>query len=53
MLGAKPRDNHYLPLESKSILCSGMSCDVYIEIFNKLMSARPYEVIQLVFEKDS
>jgi len=37
-----PLDDHCLPLEYKPTLTFNMSCDEYIEIFNKLMSARSY-----------
>ena len=40
--GGKLLDDHYLPLEYKSILSFDMSCDEYIKIFNMLMSARSY-----------
>jgi len=37
-----PLDDHYLPLEYKHTLSFGMSCDEYIEIFNKLTNVRSY-----------
>ena len=35
-------DDLGLPLEYKPMLSFDMSCDEYIEIFNKLMNARSY-----------
>jgi len=40
--GVKPLDDQCLPFEYRPTLSFNMSCDEYIEIFNKLMSARPY-----------
>ena len=40
--GVKLVDDLGLPLEYKPMLSFDMSCDEYIEIFNKLMSARSY-----------
>jgi len=34
----KPLDDHFLPLEYKPAISFDMSCDEYIEIFNKLMN---------------